>query len=164
MPGIRAGTIDARGAWWGMSRSSGLRGTAHLCNCGVQTRGRGVFFEIANQGYLPALIPRADLVEGNSKLEVSRSVAQVAGPAIAGLLLPAARAILIDAASIRVVLSNPTPWKISGCTATANPGSNVVFAVYLILVFRYLHLSQGVMGLIFAWAVRLRQWPVGAIT
>jgi len=88
-----------------MSRSSGLRGTAHLCNCGVQTRGRGVFFEIANQGYLPALIPRADLVEGNSKLEVSRSVAQVAGPAIAGLLLPAARAILIDAASIRVVLS-----------------------------------------------------------
>jgi hypothetical protein len=51
------------------------------------------------------LIPRADLVEGNSKLEVSRSVAQVAGPAIAGLLLQivaAARAILIDAASFAV--------------------------------------------------------------
>ncbi len=64
-----------------------------------------VFFEIAYQSYLPALIPRADLVEGNSKLEVSRSVAQVAGPAIAGLLLQivaAARAILIDAASFAV--------------------------------------------------------------
>ena len=148
-----------------------------------------VFFEIAYQSYLPALIPRADLVEGNSKLEVSRSVAQVAGPAIAGLLLQivaAARAILIDAASfavsavsliairrpepapapgtasgrrgfwvemwegIRVVLSKPTLWKSSGCTATANLGSNVVFAVYLIFVFRHLHLSPGVVGLIFA--------------
>jgi hypothetical protein len=37
-----------------------------------------------------------------------------------------------------------------GCTATANLGSNVVFVVYLIFVFRHLHLSPGVVGLIFA--------------
>ena len=64
-----------------------------------------VFFEIAYQSYLPALIPRADLIEGNSRLEVSRSLAQVAGPAIAGLLLQfvaAARVILVDAASFAV--------------------------------------------------------------
>src|SRR5262249_17110228 len=51
---------------------------------------------------------------------------------------------------IRVVLGNPTLWKIAGCTATANLGSNIIFAVYLIFVFRYLHLSPGVVGLIFA--------------
>src|SRR5207302_111098 len=48
-----------------------------------------VFFGISYQSYLPALIARADLVEGNSKLEVSRSTAQLAGPAIAGFAIQA---------------------------------------------------------------------------
>jgi MFS family permease len=61
-----------------------------------------VFFEVSYQSYLPALIERRDLVEGNTKLEVSRSVAQLAGPALAGFLIQligAAEAIWIDAAS-----------------------------------------------------------------
>lgn len=59
-----------------------------------------VFFDVAYQSYLPSLIERTDLVEGNSKLETSQSAAQVAGPAIAGFLIQivgAAEAIAADA-------------------------------------------------------------------
>ena len=39
-----------------------------------------VFFDVAYQSYLPSLVERDQLVEGNSKLEISRSAAQIAGP------------------------------------------------------------------------------------
>src|SRR5688572_996250 len=58
-----------------------------------------VFFDVAYQSYLPSLIDRDRMVEGNSKLEVGRSVAQVAGPGVAGgliELLTAPIAILVD--------------------------------------------------------------------
>ncbi len=61
-----------------------------------------VFFDVAYQSYLPALVDRDDIVEGNSKLEVSRSGAQIAGPGIAGALVElvtAPLAILVDALS-----------------------------------------------------------------
>jgi len=45
-----------------------------------------VFFAVAYQAYLPVLIRREDLVEGNSKLETSSSASTVAGPTIAGAL------------------------------------------------------------------------------
>jgi MFS family permease len=61
-----------------------------------------LFFDIANQSFLPTLIGREQLVEGNSKLEISRSGVAIAGPGLAGLLvqwLTAPLAILFDAAS-----------------------------------------------------------------
>ncbi len=61
-----------------------------------------VFFEVAYQAYLPSLVRREDLVEGNSKLQVSLSVAQIVGPGLAGALvqvLTAPLAIAIDAFS-----------------------------------------------------------------
>ena len=64
-----------------------------------------VFFDVAYQSFLPALVGRAQLVEGNSKLEVSRSAAQIAGPGIAGglvQLVTAPVAIVVDAASYLV--------------------------------------------------------------
>ncbi|HEU5299680.1 MAG TPA: MFS transporter, partial [bacterium] len=39
-----------------------------------------VFFDVSYQSYLPSLVERRQLVEGNSKLEATRSVAQLAGP------------------------------------------------------------------------------------
>jgi MFS family permease len=59
-----------------------------------------VFFDVAYQSYLPHLIGRKNLVEGNTKLEGVRSVSQVAGPGIAGQLiqiLTAPVALLLDA-------------------------------------------------------------------
>jgi MFS family permease len=64
-----------------------------------------VFFDVAYQSYLPALIPRGDLVEGNTKLQVTSSAAQMAGPALAGFLIQLfgpARAVIADAASFLV--------------------------------------------------------------
>jgi predicted MFS family arabinose efflux permease len=46
-----------------------------------------VFFDVAYQSYLPTLVDRHQLVEGNGKLEASRAVAQVAGPGLTGVLL-----------------------------------------------------------------------------
>src|SRR4051794_1289877 len=46
-----------------------------------------VFFDVAYQSYLPTLVARDQLVDGNGKLEASRAVAQVAGPGATGVLL-----------------------------------------------------------------------------
>src|SRR5881296_245765 len=48
-----------------------------------------VFFDVSYQAYLPALVPRGQIVEGNSKLEASNTTAQVAGPVLAGFALKA---------------------------------------------------------------------------
>ncbi|WP_043731968.1 MFS transporter [Kutzneria sp. 744] len=48
-----------------------------------------VFFDVAYQSYLPSLVGREHIVEGNAKLQVSQSAAQVSGPALAGLLVQA---------------------------------------------------------------------------
>jgi len=64
-----------------------------------------VFFAVAYQSYLPQLVHRDHLIEGNSKLQLSVSVAQVAGPSMGGGLiaaLTAPYAILADAVSFVV--------------------------------------------------------------
>jgi MFS family permease len=61
-----------------------------------------VFFDVAYQSYLPSVVERTQLVDGNSKLEVSRSASQLAGPALAGVLVDVLRApvaVLFDALS-----------------------------------------------------------------
>ena len=61
-----------------------------------------VFFDVAYQSYLPSLVERDQLVEGNSKLEISRSASQLAGPGLAGVIvsaLGAPVALLLDAIS-----------------------------------------------------------------
>jgi MFS family permease len=61
-----------------------------------------VFFDVAYQAYLPSLIERSDLVDGNVKLEASRSAAQVAGNGLGGALVQAIGAplaILVDSMS-----------------------------------------------------------------
>ncbi len=61
-----------------------------------------VFFDVAHQSYLPALVARDQLVDGNAKLELTRSGAQLAGPALGGGLvgvLGAPIAMTADAAS-----------------------------------------------------------------
>src|SRR2546430_11139496 len=61
-----------------------------------------VFFDITYQSFLPALVRKEQLVEGNSKLQASASVAQAAGPTMAGIVIgivTAPIAIAIDACS-----------------------------------------------------------------
>ncbi len=61
-----------------------------------------VFFDVAYMSYLPSLVDRDQLVDGNGKLEVSRTIAQTAGPAISGGLIgivTAPIAVAVDAVS-----------------------------------------------------------------
>jgi MFS family permease len=61
-----------------------------------------VFFDIAYQSYLPSVVERDQLVEGNAKLELSTSATTFVGPALAGFLVQLFRAplaILFDALS-----------------------------------------------------------------
>ena len=61
-----------------------------------------VFFDVAYQSYLPELVDRDALVEGNAKLQASESVSQIAGPSVGGVLiqaLTAPYAVLVDAVS-----------------------------------------------------------------
>jgi len=148
-----------------------------------------VFFDVSYQSYLPALVDRSNLIEGNTKLEVTRSASQISGPAVAGVLIQwigGARAVAVDAFSflasalalalistpepeprpstasgatgfipemregIEVVFKSPILWRIAGCTATTNLGSNMIFgAVFLVFAYRDLHLSAAVVGIIF---------------
>lgn len=61
-----------------------------------------VFFDVAYQSYLPELVDREALVEGNAKLQASESVSQIAGPSVGGVLIQvliAPYAVLVDALS-----------------------------------------------------------------
>ncbi len=61
-----------------------------------------VFFDVSYQSYMPALVEREHLIEGNSKMELSRSAAQTGGPGVGGALvavLGAAEAVLFDSLS-----------------------------------------------------------------
>jgi MFS family permease len=59
-------------------------------------------FQIADKAYLPALIGKDRLIEGNSKLQASEALAEMTGPGLGGLLVQAITApvaIIFDALS-----------------------------------------------------------------
>lgn len=61
-----------------------------------------VFFDVAYQSYLPSLVARDQIIDGNSKLEISRSASQLGGPGLGGALVQiftAPYAVLLDAIS-----------------------------------------------------------------
>ncbi len=61
-----------------------------------------VFFNVADQSFLPALVQQQDLIDGNSKLGASSSIAEIGGSTLAGILVSlvtAPLAILFDALS-----------------------------------------------------------------
>lgn len=64
-----------------------------------------VFFDVADQSYLPSIVDRDQLIEGNSKLQISQSAAQIAGPGIAGFLISLVKApfaIALDSLSFLI--------------------------------------------------------------
>jgi len=51
-----------------------------------------VFFDVSYQSYLPSIVERDQLVDGNAKLELSRAASSVTGPSVAGFLVELLRA------------------------------------------------------------------------
>lgn len=83
-----------------------------------------VFFDIAYQSYLPSLVGRDQLVDGNAKLEIVRSAAGVAGPGAGGGLiqvLTAPVAVLADAVSF--LGSALFLWRIDAAEQTPDPAA-----------------------------------------
>jgi hypothetical protein len=65
------------------------------------------------QAYLPSLLTRENILEGNSKLALTESIAEIAGPGFTGILvqlITAPIAMLFDAASF--VCSAISVWLI----------------------------------------------------
>jgi MFS family permease len=99
-----------------------------------------VVFSLAYQSYVPALVERAQLVEANSKLQVSASTAAVGGAGLAGILvsvLTAPFALIVDAVSflasalglllIRKREAEPAPRQSVGVWREIGQGVGLVF-------------------------------------
>src|SRR5437667_44787 len=99
-----------------------------------------VFFDVSYQAYLPALVPRGQIMEGNSKLEATNTTAQVGGPVLAGLFVEAAGYALPMAtdgltfffsaglmARIRKEETTPAPSERKSVAAEIREGLRLVF-------------------------------------
>lgn len=65
-----------------------------------------VFFDVAHQSYVPGLVGLEHIVEGNSKLQATQSVAAVGAPAIGGALLRVISAPALIGATVVTYLSS----------------------------------------------------------
>ena len=77
----------------------------HLYAIGAVAGVLTVLFDVSYQAYLPSLVERENVLEGNSRLALSESVAEIAGPGLTGVLvqwITAPLAILFDAISFLV--------------------------------------------------------------
>ncbi|MBB4684985.1 MFS transporter [Amycolatopsis jiangsuensis] len=83
-------------AWW-----TGVLTMTQVLAVVLFTGFATVFFDVSYQAYLPALVGRRRLLEGNAKLQGVQSSAQIAGPSLAGVLvqfLGAASTIVVTGA------------------------------------------------------------------
>lgn len=88
--------------WIPLAQLLGVLSIGQLYAVALVTGVSTVFFDVAYQSYLPELVGRDLLVEGNAKLQASESVSQIAGPSVGGLLIQAITApyaVLVDALS-----------------------------------------------------------------
>jgi MFS family permease len=95
---IRAALVASLTLAWAL----GALSMVQVVLVGAGVGAASALFQITDVAYLPALIGRRLLVEGNAKLETTEAVAEITGPASAGVLiaaLGAPLAVAIDAAS-----------------------------------------------------------------
>lgn len=88
-----------------VAASLGVLGMPQLYAAAFLAGALTIFFDVAYQSYLPALVGREHLVHGNARLAASAQVAGVAGPSLAGVLVQAIGgpyAVAVDAASFLV--------------------------------------------------------------
>ncbi|MES1248897.1 MAG: MFS transporter [Actinomycetota bacterium] len=85
-----------------IARAAGALTIWQLFAVEFASAGLTIFFDVASQANLPAVVTRDELAAGNAALQVSAQTAQVAGPGLAGLLIGlvgAPFAVAADAAS-----------------------------------------------------------------
>ncbi len=95
---VRAAVIASLTIAW----ACGVLSIVHVCIVGAVVGAASALFQIADVAYLPAVVDRGQLAEGNAKLQTTEAVAEIAGPASAGVLIAALGApiaVVIDAVS-----------------------------------------------------------------
>lgn len=112
-----------------------------------------VFFDVAYQSYLPHLVGRGRLVEGNAKLAATQSAAQMSGPTVGGFavqVLTASYAVVANALLfawsaiwIGMIRSRePRPWP----RPDRHLGREIVEGLRLVLGHRLLRAIAGCTG------------------
>lgn len=125
--------------------------------------GASVIFDIASHAYLPGLIGRQALVDGNSKLSATDSVAEVGAPALGGLMfqwLTAPIAIVANAgtylasaailATIRKAEPTPEPGEPEPWLSDITAGFRLSFADRRVRPLLLMGASHGLFGGVFA--------------
>jgi MFS family permease len=82
---FRAAVVASLTLTWAL----GLLGMTQVILVGSLVAAASSLFQITDVAYLPSLIGRSHLAEGNSKLETTEAIAEVIGPASAGALIAA---------------------------------------------------------------------------
>jgi len=103
-----------------------------------------VLFDIADHAYLPSLIGREQLVDGNSKLAVTESVAEIGGPALYGVLFQLFTAPIAIAVNAGTYLFSAAALASIGVGETPTPGDPAASRGHFVADFR--------LGLRTAWA------------
>jgi predicted MFS family arabinose efflux permease len=87
-----------------------------------------VFYNVADQSFLPAVVRRDKLVEANARIGASEALAEIAGPSCAGILvqwLSAPYAIFIDACSYLFSAATLGLIRVSEPRSAGQAGANV---------------------------------------
>ncbi|MFN0251647.1 MAG: MFS transporter [Kofleriaceae bacterium] len=95
---VRAAAVASLTIAW----AAGALTMVHLMIVGAIVGAASALFAITDNAYLPALIGKEHLAEGNAKIETTEAIAEITGPASAGALiaaLGAPLAVAIDAAT-----------------------------------------------------------------
>ena len=120
-------------------------------------------FDIASHSYLPSIVGKSDLVEGNSRLAATESVAEVGGPALAGVLfqwLSAPIAVVLNAATylvsagflatIREPEARPAPPPPQHWTRAVTQGFRLAWSEPRVRPLLLIATAQGLFGGVFS--------------
>lgn len=122
-----------------------------------------VVFDIASHSYLPSIVGKAQLIDGNSRLAATESVAEVGGPALAGVLFQwlsapiavAANALtyLVSAgflATIRAPEASPAPSPAEHWTQEITQGFRLAWSDTRVRPLLLMESAQGLFGGVFS--------------
>ena len=142
---------------------SGLVTLPHLLIAAALVTGASVAFDIASHAYLPALIGKPQLVDGNAKLATTEAIAEVGGPALAGVLfqwLTAPIAVIVNAgtylasaaflATLRSAEPPPEVEPPQSWTHEITQGFRLAWAEPRVRALLLMNVAQGLFGGVFS--------------
>lgn len=135
----------------------------HLLIAAVLVTGASVAFDIASHAYLPALIGKPQLIDGNAKLATTEAIAEVGGPALAGALfqwLTAPIAVVVNAgtylasaaflATLRSAEPAPEVEPRQTLTHEMTQGFRLAWAEPRVRALLLMNMAQGLFGGVFS--------------